>query len=60
MTQKNTISTDLDEILSYLDIDRPTLRRAVQAGIKRLLGPQIDNRIDAYLHTDQPKKETIA
>jgi hypothetical protein len=56
MTKKTRIETDLDEILSYLDIDRPTAQRLVQAGVKRLLlEPEIDPRINAYLHNDPPK-----
>lgn len=49
------ISTNLDEILSYLDVDQVTLQRALQEGIKRLLEPQVDPKIDAWLRTDPPK-----
>ena len=58
MTPKTRISKDLDDFLEYLDIDRPTLRRAVQEGIKRLLEPEIDNQINAYLHSDPPKQNS--
>lgn len=59
MTEKSKISTEMDEILSYLDIDRPTVRRAVQEGIKRLLGPPIDARIEPYLHGDPEKINSL-
>jgi hypothetical protein len=59
MTKKTSILTDLDEILEYLDIDKPTLRRALQEGIKRLLGPPIDARIEPYLHGDPEKINSL-
>ena len=52
MTKKKSITAEMDEILEYLGVDRPTLREALQEGIKRLLEPQIDTRIDAYLRGD--------
>ena len=57
MTKKKSITTEMDEILEYLGVDRPTLQQAVQEGIKRLLEPQIDTRIDAYLRGDPPERE---
>ena len=51
MTTKNSITKDLDELLEYLDIDQLTLRKLVHAGVERLLGPQIDNRIEPYLRS---------
>jgi len=56
MTPKTRISTDLDEILEYLDIDQLTLRKLVHVGVERLLKePQIDPPIYAFLHNDPPK-----
>ena len=61
MTQKNSISTDLDEFLEYLDIDQLTLRKLVHVGVERLLKePQIDNRINAFLHSDPENKKEIS
>ena len=52
MTQKKSIIMEMDEILEYLGLDRPTLQQAVQEGIKRLLEPKVDNRINAFLRSD--------
>ena len=60
MTKKSSITKDLGEILEYLGIDRTTARELVQNGIKRLLEPQIDNRINAFLHSDPENKKEIS
>ena len=52
MTKKKSITTEMDEVLEYLGIDRLTLQQALQKGIKQLLEPQVDNRINAYLRGD--------
>ena len=41
----------LDEICHFLDIDQATLRKAVQAGIQKLLEPRIDTKIEPYLRS---------
>lgn len=61
MTTKNSISKDLDEFCHFLDIDQATLRRLVQVGVERLLKePQVDPRINAYLHSDPENKKEIS
>jgi hypothetical protein len=55
MTQKTSITKDLDEILEYLGINRTTAREAVHIAIKRLKESHIDSQIDAYLRSDPPK-----
>jgi len=57
MTKKKSITAEMDEILEYLGIDRLTLQQAVQEAVKRLLKPQVDNRINAYLRGDPPERE---
>ena len=52
MTKKSSITAEMDEVLEYLGVDRPTLREALQEGIKRLLESKVDNRINAYLRGD--------
>ena len=52
MTKKKSITAEMDEILEYLGIDRLTLQQAVQEAVKRLLKPQVDNRINAFLRGD--------
>ncbi|MCD6297335.1 MAG: hypothetical protein J7M30_09290 [Deltaproteobacteria bacterium] len=50
--EKKSITAEMDEVLEYLGVDRPTLQQALQKGIKRLLEPRADNRINAYLRGD--------
>ena len=61
MTEKSRISTEFDEIMEYLDVDREELRKAVKYAVK-VIGKRyeqidgIDNSIDAYLRTDLLQK----
>ena len=57
MTQKTRIETEMDEILEYLGVDRPTLQKLIHAGVERLLEPPVDNRINAFLRSDPPNLE---
>jgi len=56
MTKKSSITAEMDEILEYLGVDRPTLQQAVQAAVKRLLKPQVENRIEPFLRSDPENK----